>query len=130
MQGIYRSLLAGKKVLLLLDNARNEWQVEPLLPPEPAGLLVTSRNRLYLRDTVSRNVDLLSPPEAEALLADILANRQPRPTAADLAELARQCGFLPLALRVAGSYLAVSIAPTPCNNIWPTWPTRSGAWSG
>ncbi|MET7466985.1 tetratricopeptide repeat protein [Nonomuraea sp. NPDC005501] len=106
----YRSLLADRRVLVVLDNARDPAQVEPLLPGTGGCLaLVTSRGRLAglaLRHAVTTvELDVLTEPQAVALLAAVVG-----PRAADdpeaVAELARQCGRLPLALRIAGAHLA------------------------
>ncbi|MEV0144865.1 MULTISPECIES: tetratricopeptide repeat protein [unclassified Nonomuraea] len=106
----YRSLLADRRVLVVLDNARDPAQVEPLLPGTGGSLaLVTSRGRLSglaLRHAVTTvELDVLTEPQAVALLAAVVG-----PRAADepeaVAELARQCGRLPLALRIAGAHLA------------------------
>ncbi|MFI6789864.1 AfsR/SARP family transcriptional regulator [Nonomuraea sp. NPDC050383] len=106
----YRSLLADRRVLVVLDNARDPAQVEPLLPGTGGSLaLVTSRGRLAglaLRHAVTTvELDVLTEPQAVALLAAVVG-----PRAADdpeaVAELARQCGRLPLALRIAGAHLA------------------------
>src|SRR5262249_48773485 len=69
--GRWRDQVAGKKILLLLDDAVSHEQVEPLLPGTAGSLvLVTSRRRLAaLQDATVVSVDTLSPAEAEALLA-------------------------------------------------------------
>ncbi|MEU9154129.1 BTAD domain-containing putative transcriptional regulator [Streptomyces sp. NPDC048417] len=108
---VYRTLLSGRRLLLLLDNAASAEQVRPLLPGSPSCcVVVTSRNRLG--DLVARDgahalpLGLLLPDEARALLGQALgADRlSAEPLAVD--ELIRLCGSLPLALRVAAARLA------------------------
>ncbi|TKK91441.1 AfsR/SARP family transcriptional regulator [Herbidospora galbida] len=99
---LLRSVLAGRRVLLLLDNARDEAQVRPLLPGAGSLAVVTSRNQL--RGLVARQgalrvpVDVLPPEETRRLLSGLLG-REP----AELAELADLCGGLPLAARIAAA---------------------------
>jgi DNA-binding SARP family transcriptional activator len=106
----YRSLLAGKQVLIVLDNAGSADQVRPLLPGTPAcAVVVTSRDALaglVARDGAARlDLDLLPPQEAVALLRTLIGARaEAEPDAA--AELADQCCRLPLALRVAAELAA------------------------
>jgi tetratricopeptide (TPR) repeat protein len=101
LAGLYRSVLNGKRVLLLMDNAANREQIEPLIPPSTCLLLVTSRFRFALPGLVDRDLDEM--PEKDA--RDLLLRIAPRiGDAAD--EIARLCGRLPLALRLAGSALA------------------------
>jgi DNA-binding SARP family transcriptional activator len=106
----YRSLLAGKRMLIMLDNARSADQVRPLLPGTPAcAVLVTSRDALaglVARDGATRlDLDVLPPQEAVALLRTLVGPRvDAEPEAA--AELASQCCQLPLALRVAAELAA------------------------
>jgi len=109
--GLYRSLLAGKRMLIVLDNARDEQQVRPLLPASPASLvLVTSRNQLAgLTATDGArllSLDLLAHDEAVQLLsARIGASRAAaEPEAID--EIATLCAHLPLALAVAAARAA------------------------
>jgi DNA-binding SARP family transcriptional activator/tetratricopeptide (TPR) repeat protein/DNA-binding XRE family transcriptional regulator len=114
----YRSRLAGKRMLIMLDNAGSADQVRPLLPGTPAcTVLVTSRDALaglVARDGAARlDLDVLSPPEAVALLRTLIGARvdaEPDATA----RLADQCCRLPLALRVAAELAttrkAVSLA--------------------
>ncbi|MER5901248.1 BTAD domain-containing putative transcriptional regulator [Streptomyces mirabilis] len=108
---VYRTLLADRRLLILLDNAASAEQVRPLLPGSPSCcVVVTSRNRLG--DLVARDgahsmpLDLLLSAEARALLSEALgADRlAAEPLAVD--ELIRLCGSLPLALRVAAARLA------------------------
>jgi tetratricopeptide (TPR) repeat protein len=100
-QAIYRSRLQGKSALVVLDNARDKAQVEPLLPPPGCLVLVTSRQRFALPGLVARNLDSLPRADAVALLLRIA------PRIGDQAEaLATLCGDLPLALRVAASAMA------------------------
>jgi DNA-binding SARP family transcriptional activator/uncharacterized protein HemY len=106
----YRSLLAGKQVLVVLDNAGSADQVRPLLPGTPAcTVVVTSRDALaglVARDGAARlDLDLLPLEEAVALLRPLIGVRAAAEPAA-AAELAGQCCRLPLALRVAAELAA------------------------
>ncbi|MCC8246634.1 CHAT domain-containing protein [Saccharothrix luteola] len=101
---LYRSLLAERRVLVLLDNARNADQVLPLLPASPSCfVLVTSRDSLpELRVRYrARRVDLgvLTLDESLTMLRDSLGDRV-RQQPADAVELVNRCANLPLALRV------------------------------
>ena len=107
----YRTLLTGRRMLLVLDNCKDSQHVRPLLPAHPDSVtVVTSRDRLSglaARDGVTRlTVDVLTPTDSRALLDGIIgadrADAEPEATRA-LAEL---CGHLPLALRVAATRLA------------------------
>jgi DNA-binding SARP family transcriptional activator len=108
---LYRSLLAGKRMIILLDNAANAWQVRPLLPGSPGCLvLITSRSRLP--GLLARNsatpviVGPLTGSEGAALLRKILgaARVQTDPDAA--AAIVDRCAHLPLALRIAAERAA------------------------
>ncbi len=111
--GLLRQVLASRRVLMVLDNARTEAQVRPLLPGAGASLvLVTSRSVLPGLEADARiSLDVLAEDEAVAMLAGLGGHRAAAdPTA--VAEVARLCGRLPLALRIAGQLLATH----------PTWP--------
>jgi DNA-binding SARP family transcriptional activator/Flp pilus assembly protein TadD len=104
---LYRSLLAGKRVLVVLDNARDAEQVRPLLPGASGCLaIVTSRDDLVglvTRDGARRvRLDVLSPDEALDLLGELLAAPPDGPDVdrAAAVTLTRQCARLPLALRI------------------------------
>jgi tetratricopeptide (TPR) repeat protein len=105
---MYRALLAGRKVLVLLDNAADEAQVRPLIPGSAGcAVLVTGRSRLSgLEGGVSESVDVMEPAQALALLAKVAGPARVAADEAAAARIARLCGFLPLALRVAGARLA------------------------
>ncbi len=101
LAALYREVLHDKRVLLLMDNAADRDQVEPLLPPDTCALLVTSRRRFSLPGAFRRDLDQLPPNDASLLL------RRIAPRIGDqAATLARLCGFLPFALRLAASTLA------------------------
>ncbi len=106
--GRYRSLLADRRVLVVLDNAGSADQVRPLLPGAPTcTVVVTSRDALaglVARDGATRlDLDLLPPADAVGLLRALIGPRvDADPVAA--AELANQCCRLPLALRVAAEF--------------------------
>ncbi|HKI35203.1 MAG TPA: tetratricopeptide repeat protein [Gemmataceae bacterium] len=103
LAGRYRSVLSGRRVLLLWDNAAGREQVEPLLPPGgDAVVLVTSRRRFHLPGLAACDLDALPPADAVALLRAIA----PRLDESLASALAERCGYLPLALRLAGATLA------------------------
>ncbi|NEB76467.1 helix-turn-helix domain-containing protein, partial [Streptomyces sp. SID14478] len=108
----WRSELAARRILVVLDNAADADQVRPLLPGAGASVaLITSRNRLLgLEEVPPVSLDVLSPQESAELLArasgesDGSGGRLARdPQAA--AEVLRLCGHLPLALRLAAARL-------------------------
>lgn len=101
---LYHSLLAGRRILLLLDNAKDAAQVRDLLPNPPSAALITSRRIIVLPGLTPLNLDVLSKSEAVDLLCTIFG--EGRATEEELAALAALCGRLPLALRAAGSFLA------------------------
>jgi tetratricopeptide (TPR) repeat protein len=99
--GICHSVLKGKRVLLLMDNALNAEQLRPLERlPRGCALLVTSREHIVLSGMETIDVNEMAPTEARDLLIEIC----PR-IGADADELAELCGYLPLALRLAASAL-------------------------
>ena len=107
---LYRSLLADRRVLVVLDNASTPDQVRPLLPGSAGCLvLVTSRNRmsgLTAREGARRlTLDVLDPDEAGTLIARILGPDRVAAEPAAAAELARACAYLPLAVCIAAAHL-------------------------
>ena len=103
LAGVYRGDLAGKRSLILLDNAANEAQLRPLLTaPLPVRFLITCRHVQALDGVESIHVEGLPPEEAFSLLRRIMGHRGTR---RELQELVRLCAGLPLALRVAGDFL-------------------------
>ena len=106
--GLYRSLMAGKRMLLVLDNARDAEQVRPLLPGSPGCLvLVTSRSQLAglaaLEGAHSLRLGLLTDAEAHALLAARLGPARLAAEPSATAELIRLCAHLPLALVIVSA---------------------------
>jgi DNA-binding SARP family transcriptional activator len=113
MVSLYRTRVAGKRLLVVLDNARDAEQVRPLLPGSPDCLaIVTSRDQLVpLVVTESAQpviLDLPSPGEAIDMLVRRLGARQvaAEPAAAD--EIADRCARLPLALAIVAARAATS----------------------
>ncbi|OAR24930.1 hypothetical protein A8W25_16200 [Streptomyces sp. ERV7] len=104
---LYRSLLAGRRVLVLLDNAADGRQVTPLLPGTPGcAALVTSRARLSLPSARAFELDVFSAGEAVALLTRIVGRARIAAEPEAAAELVAACGHLPLAVRIVGARLA------------------------
>jgi DNA-binding SARP family transcriptional activator/Flp pilus assembly protein TadD len=110
--GLYRSLLAGRRMLVLLDNARDAGQVAPLLPGAPGCLVVvTSRDHLTgLVMTYGAHplpLDLLPPEEARRLLAGRLGHDRIAAEPAATEEIVRRCAGLPLALAIVAARAAI-----------------------
>ncbi|WP_394615355.1 BTAD domain-containing putative transcriptional regulator [Lentzea sp. JNUCC 0626] len=109
--GLYRSVLAERRVLVLLDNARDVEQVRPLLPAGRGCLVViTSRNRftgLVVREgAVPVTLGVLGPQDAVALLTARLGAGRVAAEPAAVTDLVAFCGGLPIALAVAASRAA------------------------
>jgi hypothetical protein len=115
--GLFRSLTSTRRMLVLLDNARDTEQVAGLLPGSDASaVLVTSRNRLT--GLVSRfgahavALDVLDDDDARQLLERRLTGQGIELTGADVDRIVSACGGLPLALGIAAARAAVLPQPT------------------
>ncbi|WP_245778267.1 AfsR/SARP family transcriptional regulator [Lentzea xinjiangensis] len=112
---LYRGVLAGRRVLVVLDNARDSGQVLPLLPGSPRCLVVvTSRSALtgLVASTGAHmmGMRLLDMPESVALLARRLGERRVAAESAAVRSIAATCAHLPLALAVASARIATNPA--------------------
>ena len=108
---LYRSTVADRRVLLVLDNVADPHQVRPLLPGGPGSLvLVTSRDRLgglvAIEGAHRLTLDVLPPADALALLTEAAGPARVGDDPGDAVALTELCGHLPLALRIAGAQLA------------------------
>jgi tetratricopeptide (TPR) repeat protein/transcriptional regulator with XRE-family HTH domain len=102
----WRDQVAGRKILLLLDDAAGHEQVRPLLPGTAGSLvLVTSRRRLAALDAAVISLDTLPPGEAAALLVRLAARPGLRAGDAAVGDITRLCGCLPLAIGMLASQL-------------------------
>ena len=98
--GRWRDLAAGRRILLVLDDAAGHEQVRPLLPATGGSLvLITSRRRLTaLEDATVLSLDALPPADAAALLARLADRPDLAPDCDATREITRLCGYLPLAI--------------------------------
>ncbi|MFF4017843.1 BTAD domain-containing putative transcriptional regulator [Streptomyces sp. NPDC001843] len=105
---LYRSVLDGRRVLVLLDNAKDAAQVRPLLPgTEGCAALVTSRVRMVdLAGAHLVDLDVMSPDEALSLFTKIVGEERVASEREAALDVVAACGFLPLAIRIAASRLA------------------------
>ena len=105
--GLYRAELSGRRMLLILDNARDADHVRPLLPPDPVAVMVTSRRHVDLGGELV-DLNVLPRDEAIELLKKELRGKALGGRAVsdgELGELARLCGDLPLAISVVAAAL-------------------------
>uniref|UniRef100_UPI0006E3A1CA ATP-binding protein n=1 Tax=Streptomyces atriruber TaxID=545121 RepID=UPI0006E3A1CA len=105
---LYRSLLAGRRMLVFLDNARDTAQVRPLLPGAPGcAVLVTSRSRtITLPGARLVDVETMDEPQALGLLCAIVGAERVAAERDAARELVAVCGGLPLAVRIVAARLA------------------------
>ncbi|WP_227999088.1 ATP-binding protein [Nocardia australiensis] len=104
---LFRALLADRRVLVVLDNAAAESQLRLLLPgSSTCAVLVTSRSPLAaLSGSQTLNLGVLPNSQAIALLARLIGPERAEAEPGAVADIARLCGCLPLALRIAGARL-------------------------
>ena len=105
---LFHSVLHGKRVLLLMDNAKDAAQVKSLIPPEGCTLLVTSRFRFTLPGLHQKSLDTFPPEDAKKLLLEIAPRIKGEAEA-----IAKLCGYLALALRLAATAIAEHIDLAP-----------------
>jgi DNA-binding SARP family transcriptional activator len=115
--GLYRTILAQRRVLIVLDNARDAAHVRPLLTTAPGSFtLVTSRDRLTGLDMSEGaevvHLGLLSETESRALLARRIGPERAAGDQSAVNRIAAACGRLPLALNLVGSWSAADPALT------------------
>jgi small GTP-binding protein len=107
----YHHLLSSKRILLFFDNASDESQIAPLLPKPQhnCGVIITSRKQINITQSRLFQLDVLQEQDAIQLLTEI----SPRLSVNEARQIAALCGYLPLALRLAGSILRVDIGISP-----------------
>ncbi|MGH8791665.1 MAG: ATP-binding protein, partial [Stackebrandtia sp.] len=110
-QGMYRSLLSGKRVLIVLDNARDSAQVRPLLPGSSRCMaVVTSRDVLSglvaAEAAIPIRLDVMSLAESKDLLAARLGHTRVDSSEPTLLTVVESCARLPLALAITAARLA------------------------
>jgi len=113
----FRSRVAGRRILLVLDNAVSPGQVRHLLPASPTcAVLITSRQVLSTLDGAGHvHLDVLPAEQAVLLLGRVAGVERLAAEPRAASDLARQCDYLPLALRIAGARLAAR----------PSWPVHA-----
>ncbi|MFF3085218.1 BTAD domain-containing putative transcriptional regulator [Streptomyces nojiriensis] len=111
---LFRAAVEGRRILLVLDNARDATQVAPLLPPDgPGAALITSRHLLAeVPGVMMVPLGPLGPDEQLTLLSRLCGADRITDEPAALADILTACGGLPLALRIVGGRLASR----------PSWP--------
>ncbi|EWM14402.1 helix-turn-helix domain-containing protein [Kutzneria sp. 744] len=103
---LFRSLVADRKLLVVLDNAASSEQVRPLLPAAPGCVVVmTSRERLssiaVQSDALRVTLGPMTPADSIALIRRVIGEERAAVEPEAVTDLAARCGFLPLALRIA-----------------------------
>ncbi|MEU8321325.1 BTAD domain-containing putative transcriptional regulator [Nonomuraea sp. NPDC048881] len=105
---LYRSLLSDRRILVLLDNARDADQVSPLLPGSPGcATIVTSRAKLAdLPAARLIDLDVMEPDEALSLFSSVAGPERVAAEHGAAMDVVAACGFLPLAVRIVAARLA------------------------
>lgn len=105
---LYRSILAERRILVLLDNVRDAAQVSPLLPGSPGcAAIVTSRSKLAdLPSAKLVDLDVMEPDEALSLFAAVAGPERVAAEHGAAMDVVAACGFLPLAVRIVAARLS------------------------
>jgi tetratricopeptide (TPR) repeat protein len=112
----YQTRIAGRRFVIVLDNARSERQVRPLLPAGPGSLvMITSRSRLTGLAAEAIELNFLTLDDGVSLLGKILGSGRVAGQRADAERIVELCGGLPLAVRAAGAKLLAQ----------PEWPLNA-----
>ncbi|MBC7879592.1 MAG: tetratricopeptide repeat protein [Anaerolineales bacterium] len=106
LKGLYQQTFSAQKALILLDNASNAAQIRSLIPSAPSAAIVTSRQHITLTefDLMPLRLDVLSRDDSCSLLKSASSKLRAE-SDEEINALAKLCGYLPLALRVAASIL-------------------------
>ncbi|MEV7231301.1 BTAD domain-containing putative transcriptional regulator [Polymorphospora sp. NPDC051019] len=103
----FRSLVAGRRLLVVLDNANDVDQVRPLIPARsPTAVVITSRQSMCTLDTVRMRLDRLDEGEAIELLIRLVGKERAVGAPSTAGRIVACCGYLPLAIRAAAARLA------------------------
>jgi hypothetical protein len=107
---MFRSRVDGRRFLILLDNAADEKQVEPLLPASSTcAVLITSRSPLTaLAGTKYLKLGVMGKADALQLFAQLAPHELINAASAETEAIVARCGYLPLAIRIAGAKVAES----------------------
>src|SRR6266849_3623801 len=117
LSALYQSVLHNQKALLLMDNAaRDQRQIERLIPPPSCILLVTSRFHFTVPGLIAKNLDKLPPEDARVLMRRI-APRLAQDKEDHASELVKLCGYVPLAIRTVASALAARADLRPADMV-------------
>ncbi|MFE4973070.1 helix-turn-helix domain-containing protein [Kitasatospora sp. NPDC056651] len=132
LAALYRSTVAGRSILIVLDNARCADQIRPLLPNSPScAVVVTARTHLAgltVKDG-AHPIELGRLPDHDAvrLLTSIIGAARGSATPEALVELVERCAGIPLAIRIVGERLAVRPATVPAQPTEAAW--TEAAWA-
>jgi len=104
---LYHSVIAGKRVLIILDNARDEFQIRPLLPQcSTCAVLMTTRRQIKgLEEATIVELPVMSEPEARSLWENLIGADAIAAEPDATQQIMAQCNYLPLALRITGGFL-------------------------
>ncbi len=113
LSALFREVLRDRRVLLVLDNARDPEQIRPLMPENTSvSTLVTSRSEFRgIPGVTGFAVEVLPPADSQSLLRTMLGDAAVDEAPGAAAEMAALCAHLPLALRIASANLAIGGAP-------------------
>jgi len=113
LNAIYCDQLSDKRALIVLDNVADERQAMPLVPPHGCALIMTSREMIPLPGMKRIKLEELEPERARELLVSLVTHTALDSKVAD--RICTLCGYLPLAIRAAGSLLDVTVDLNPAD---------------